>query len=69
MVNMLSLSCHVILIKVPYYARCGTTFMGNTPSTKDAGIVKKLRDGGAIIIGLTNMHELGIGTTGNNPNR
>jgi len=54
---------------VPYYARCGTTFMGNTPSTKDAGIVKKLRDGGAIIIGLTNMHELGIGTTGNNPNR
>ena len=68
MVNKLSLSCHFIL-KVPYYARCGTTFMGNTPSTKDAYIVKKLRDGGAILIGLSNMHELGIGTTGNNPNR
>lgn len=68
MVNMLSLSCHVIL-KVPYYARCGTTFMGNTPSTKDACIVKKLRAGGAVIIGVSNMHELGIGTTGNNPNR
>ncbi|KAL9968688.1 hypothetical protein ACROYT_G020806 [Oculina patagonica] len=54
---------------VPYYARCGTTFMGSTPSTKDASIVKKLRDGGAIIIGMSNMHELGIGTTGNNPNR
>ena len=43
--------------------------MGNEPSTKDACIVKKLRDGGAIIIGLSNMHELGVGTTGNNPNR
>ena len=62
------LSCDVIF-KVPYYARCGTTFMGNEPSTKDACIVKKLRDGGAIIIGLSNMHELGVGTTGNNPNR
>lgn len=53
----------------PYYTRCGTTFMGKTPSTEDAHIVKKLRDGGAIIIGIANMHELGIGTTGNNPNR
>ena len=55
--------------KAPYYTRCGTTFMGKTPSTEDAHIVKKLRDGGAIIIGIANMHELGIGTTGNNPNR
>lgn len=54
---------------VPYRTRCGTTFMGNTPATEDATIVKKLRDGGALIIGITNMHELGIGTTGNNPNR
>lgn len=54
---------------VPYYTRCGTTFMGRTRSTEDAHIVKKLRIGGAIIIGITNMHELGIGTTGNNPNR
>ena len=43
--------------------------MGSSPSTKDASIVKKLRDGGAIIIGMSNMHELGIGTTGSNPNR
>lgn len=54
---------------VPYHTRCGTTFMGHTPATEDANIVKKLRDGGAVIIGITNMHELGIGTTGNNPNR
>ncbi|XP_022794947.1 fatty acid amide hydrolase-like [Stylophora pistillata] len=54
---------------VPYYTRCGTTFMGRTRSTEDAHIVKKLRMGGAIIIGITNMHEVGIGTTGNNPNR
>ena len=43
--------------------------MGSEPAKEDAVIVKKLRDGGAIIIGITNMHELGIGTTGNNPNR
>lgn len=54
---------------VPFYSRCGTTFMGSEPAKEDAFIVKKLRDGGAIIIGITNMHELGIGTTGNNPNR
>ena len=54
---------------MPYRTRCGTTFMGSTPATEDATIVKKLRDGGAIIIGISNMHELGIGTTGNNPNR
>lgn len=59
----------ILFLKVPYHARCGTTFMGRTPATEDACIVKKLRDGGAIIIGISNMHELGIGTTGNNPNR
>ena len=59
----------ILFLKVPYHTRCGTTFMGRTPATEDACIVKKLRDGGAIIIGISNMHELGIGTTGNNPNR
>ena len=43
--------------------------MGSTPATEDACIVKKMREGGAIIIGIANMHELGIGTTGSNPNR
>lgn len=54
---------------MPYRTRCGTTFLGSSPETEDAAIVKKLRDGGAVIIGLSNMHELGIGVTGNNPNR
>ena len=58
-----------MFFKVPYRTRCGTTFMGSTPATEDATIVKKLRDGGAIIIGISNMNELGIGTTGNNTNR
>lgn len=54
---------------VPYRNRSGTTFLGSSPATEDATIVKKLRDGGALIIGISNMHELGISVTGNNPNR
>jgi Asp-tRNA(Asn)/Glu-tRNA(Gln) amidotransferase A subunit family amidase len=49
--------------------RNGTTFWSSGPCLKDASVVKKLRDGGAMIIGMTNMHEIGIGVTGNNPNR
>ena len=44
-------------------------FLGKEVSTSDATLVDKLRSAGAIIIGITNMHELGIGTLGNNPNR
>ena len=43
--------------------------MGERVATQDASVVKKLRDGGAIILGITNMHEVGIGTTGSNINR
>ena len=32
--------------------------------TKDAPIVKRLRDAGAVIIGKTNLHEFAFGTTG-----
>lgn len=35
---------------------------------KDSASVSKLRSCGAILIGKANMHELGLGTTGNNPN-
>ncbi|KAK8659719.1 hypothetical protein V6N13_029913 [Hibiscus sabdariffa] len=35
---------------------------------KDAISVSKLRSCGAILIGKANMHEFGMGTTGNNPN-
>jgi aspartyl-tRNA(Asn)/glutamyl-tRNA(Gln) amidotransferase subunit A len=37
-------------------------FQNRVPS-EDAVIVKQLKDAGAIVIGKTNMHELGMGTT------
>lgn len=36
--------------------------------TQDAVCVSRLRSSGVIFIGKANMHELGLGTTGNNPN-
>lgn len=43
-------------------------FMGQDPEEQDCNLVAKLRDLGAVIIGVTNMHEIGFGTTGVNPN-
>ena len=43
--------------------------MGEEVEEEDCNLIAKLRDLGAIIIGVTNMHELGLGTTGINPNR
>ncbi|XP_028411600.1 fatty acid amide hydrolase-like isoform X2 [Dendronephthya gigantea] len=51
-----------------YHRRCGTVFMGQEAEEKDCNLVAKLRSLGAVIIGMTNMHELGLGTTGVNPN-
>ncbi len=42
-------------------------FLEKYPVGSDAEVVKRLRDAGAIIIGKTNMHEIGIGVTGINP--
>jgi len=46
----------------------GTTFLGklNGTSVNDCIIVQRLKSAGAIIVGKTNMHELGVGTTGFN---
>ena len=33
------------------------------------GMVNKLRQAGAVFIGITNMHQLGIGLTGINPSK
>lgn len=52
-----------------YYICCGIIFMGKIFLIEDVYIVKKLRDGGVIIIGIVNMYELGIGIIGNNLNR
>ncbi|KFW89688.1 Fatty acid amide hydrolase, partial [Phalacrocorax carbo] len=54
---------------VPYHHRVGTVYLGTEPETEDATVAKKLREAGAIIIGVSNMQELGTGTTGCNPNR
>ncbi|XP_078512832.1 uncharacterized protein LOC144772413 [Lissotriton helveticus] len=54
---------------VPYLNKVGTAYLGTEPQTEDATVTRKLREAGAVIIGLSNMHELGTGTTGCNPNR
>ena len=41
-------------------------FEDNTPE-KDAFVVEKLREAGAVILGKTNTHEIALGVTGNNP--
>jgi aspartyl-tRNA(Asn)/glutamyl-tRNA(Gln) amidotransferase subunit A len=38
-------------------------FEGRVPE-KDAAVVTRLREAGAVVIGKTNMHTLGMGTTG-----
>lgn len=49
-----------------YVTGVGTASFDETASA-DAAIVARLRDAGAIIVGKTNMHELGLGVTGVNP--
>jgi len=44
----------------------GTRIHGERPAPKDATTVARLRALGAIIVGKTNMHELGAGPTGHN---
>ncbi|CAN1284564.1 Fatty acid amide hydrolase [Linum perenne] len=47
----------------------GTTWLHKVRSVKrDAVCVSRLRSCGAIFVGKANMHELGMGTTGNNSN-
>ena len=43
--------------------------MGEEVEQEDCHLVAKIRRLGAVILGMTNMHELGFGTTGINPNR
>jgi Asp-tRNA(Asn)/Glu-tRNA(Gln) amidotransferase A subunit family amidase len=54
----------------PYSFRCGSLFVpvfgeGITESP----LVKNFKQAGALIIGMTNMHEFGTGVLGSNPNR
>ncbi|KAL0908306.1 hypothetical protein M5K25_022795 [Dendrobium thyrsiflorum] len=53
---------------LPYPTTGGTKWLHKArPCTDDAACVKKLRSCGAILVGKTNMHELGAGTSGINP--
>ncbi len=45
----------------------GSAFFKDHIPNKDAFVVEKLREAGALIIGKTNTHEIALGVTGNNP--
>ncbi len=50
-----------------YPTTVGTKFIGRTPAAHDATVVARMRAAGAVIVGKTNMHEIGINITGLNP--
>jgi Asp-tRNA(Asn)/Glu-tRNA(Gln) amidotransferase A subunit family amidase len=52
---------------VPYPTTVGTRFLGGSAAREDATVVARLRAAGALLVGKTNMHEIGIGVTGLNP--
>lgn len=52
---------------MPYPTSVGTTFLGKRAAGKDATAVSRLRNAGALLIGKTNMHEIGILPSGINP--
>jgi Asp-tRNA(Asn)/Glu-tRNA(Gln) amidotransferase A subunit family amidase len=52
---------------VPYPTTVGTKFIGSHPAKDDATVVARMRAAGAMLIGKANMHEIGIGVTGQNP--
>ncbi|VVB17995.1 unnamed protein product [Arabis nemorensis] len=54
---------------LPYPTNGGTSWLHEDRSVKkDSVVVSRLRSCGAILLGKANMHELGMGTTGNNAN-
>ncbi|QCD76617.1 aspartyl-tRNA [Vigna unguiculata] len=53
----------------PHPSKGASTWMHEVRTVKkDAVCVSKLRSCGVIFVGKANMHEFGMGTTGNNPN-
>ena len=51
----------------PYPTTVGTSFLGKSPAKEDATVVARMRAAGALMVGKTNMHEIGINVTGLNP--
>jgi Asp-tRNA(Asn)/Glu-tRNA(Gln) amidotransferase A subunit family amidase len=52
---------------LPFGTTVGTSFLGKTPVKQDSTVVARMRAAGALMIGKCNMHEIGIGVTGQNP--
>eukprot|EP00249_Psilotum_nudum_P004351 c17869_g1_i2 orf=353-1378(+) len=53
---------------LPHSSKGGTLWVHKVRTVReDAACIKRLRQCGAILVGKTNMHELGLGTTGSNP--
>ncbi len=50
----------------PFPTMVGTKFYNTQPPTEDATSVSRLRSAGALMVGKTNMHEIGLGVTGLN---
>src|SRR6202521_3985002 len=46
--------------------RVGTRFLGTSAAREDAAAVARWRAAGGVVLGKTNMHEIGIGVTGFN---
>ena len=55
------------LDQAPYGTTVGTRFLGQRAAQEDATAVARLRAAGALLVGKTNMHEIGISVTGVNP--
>ena len=51
---------------LPYPSTVGTRFLGAKPAARDAEAVARLRAAGALLVGKTNMHEIGIYPNGSN---
>ena len=45
----------------------GSKALGRAEATRDAEIVARLKRAGAVVVGLTNLHELAYGVTSDNP--
>jgi Asp-tRNA(Asn)/Glu-tRNA(Gln) amidotransferase A subunit family amidase len=51
---------------LPYPTTVGTAFMGRSPAAQDSTVAARLRATGALMVGKTNMHEIGINPNGFN---
>ena len=51
---------------LPYPTTLGTSFLGKQPAAADSTVAARLRRAGALLIGKTNMHEIGINPNGSN---